>query len=392
MDEPATPEAATQDAQEVLERFVIDNDDLLDLEARIGRFNIFDALGIARAEIRHSNFLAFILDPAESHGQGELFLRAILMDLFKKAPPSKRPFSPIHLDGADFRGVEVKREWKHTDLFIKCEEPSFVVVVENKIGAKEGPEQLTKYRERVEAEHPGALYVFLNANATPPSDKNWLPYSYEEMHGVLTRVKKTNSIGEDVVLFLDHYLSLIGTRFMSDPEIDKLCRQIYKNHRQAIKLIVERGGPASSVLSEIEDVLRNEDRWTVDPRSSCILFAPKEWSTWLPPLGPKNDSQWIYVHLHLYEDGTLGYFLEMAPMAESAKRIEICKKLLERCAEFGFKRPKAKEVKNAYSRISSFETIMKLGEDEEADLAKVHNASAKAIAALYPKCRNLASF
>src|SRR5262249_10582480 len=49
---------------------------LTKLEARIGRFNIFDALGIARAEIRHSSFLAFILDPAESHGQGQLFLKA----------------------------------------------------------------------------------------------------------------------------------------------------------------------------------------------------------------------------------------------------------------------------------------------------------------------------
>jgi hypothetical protein len=43
-----------------LEAFVVDNDDLLALESIIGRFNIFDALGIARTEIRHSNFLAFI--------------------------------------------------------------------------------------------------------------------------------------------------------------------------------------------------------------------------------------------------------------------------------------------------------------------------------------------
>ena len=43
---------------EALEQFVVDNDRLLELEARIGRFNIFDALGIVNAEIRHSNFLA----------------------------------------------------------------------------------------------------------------------------------------------------------------------------------------------------------------------------------------------------------------------------------------------------------------------------------------------
>src|SRR2546427_2783702 len=113
------------DSLEALERFVVENDDLLQLESHIGRFNIFDALNIARAEIRHSNFLAFILDPAESHGQGQLFLKAILMDLLKEAPAKLRPLSPIELDGTDLRGVEVKREWGHIDLLITCRQPRF---------------------------------------------------------------------------------------------------------------------------------------------------------------------------------------------------------------------------------------------------------------------------
>ena len=103
------PDAKFPEALAALEKFVVDNDDLLALESLIGKFNIFDALGIARAEIRHSNFLAFILDPAESHGQGQLFLNALLMDLLKEAPANKRPLSPIELDGTDLRGVEVRR-------------------------------------------------------------------------------------------------------------------------------------------------------------------------------------------------------------------------------------------------------------------------------------------
>src|SRR5437016_8926688 len=99
-----SPEREPVDAQAAedlaaLERFVVDNDDLLTLESLIGRFNIFDALAISQAEIRHSNFLAFILDPAESHGQGQLFLKAVLMDLLKAAPSDLRPFVPIDRDG-----------------------------------------------------------------------------------------------------------------------------------------------------------------------------------------------------------------------------------------------------------------------------------------------------
>src|SRR5262249_39509418 len=143
------------EARAVLERFVVDNDDLLTLESLIGRFNIFDALGIARAKIRHSNFLAFLLDPSESHGQGQLFLKAILMDLLKQAPPERRPLSPIDLDGTDMRGIEVKREWKHIDLLITCQEPPIVVVIENKIGSKEGSDQLSRYEATMKMHYPG---------------------------------------------------------------------------------------------------------------------------------------------------------------------------------------------------------------------------------------------
>ena len=48
------PSVQAGEARKALERFVVENDDLLDLESRIGRFNIFDALGITRVEIRHS--------------------------------------------------------------------------------------------------------------------------------------------------------------------------------------------------------------------------------------------------------------------------------------------------------------------------------------------------
>lgn len=139
----------TPDAEDLtaLERFVVDNDDILTLESLIGRFNIFDALAISNTEIRHSNFLAFILDPAESHGQGQLFLKAVLMDLLKASPAGLRPFSPIDLDGLDLRGVSVRREWRHIDLLITCEEPPFVVAVENKVGSHEHSGQLSRYEK-----------------------------------------------------------------------------------------------------------------------------------------------------------------------------------------------------------------------------------------------------
>ncbi|PYP12755.1 MAG: hypothetical protein DMD54_17985, partial [Gemmatimonadetes bacterium] len=118
------PISAPQKGEDLaaLEELVVDSD-LESLELLIGKFNIFDAVKIAQAEIRHSNFLAFILDPAQSHGHGQLFLNAFLMDLLRSAPTHLRPLSPIELDGTDLRGVEVRREWKRVDLLIASKEP-----------------------------------------------------------------------------------------------------------------------------------------------------------------------------------------------------------------------------------------------------------------------------
>ncbi len=54
------------------------------IEVQIGRprtFNIFEAMGATRQELRHSDFLAFLLDPHQTHGLGDALLRALLREL-----------------------------------------------------------------------------------------------------------------------------------------------------------------------------------------------------------------------------------------------------------------------------------------------------------------------
>lgn len=232
------------EAREALERFVMENDELLDLEARIGRFNIFDALGMVNAEIRHSNFLGWLLDPAESHGAGDLFLKAIVMDMLRETAEDLRPkgVSPIDLDGAQIASVDIRREWKNIDLLIHCESPKLVIAIENKIRSGEHGGQLSRYKQIVRDAFPDepAMFVFLTREGDDPSDEDWTTYSYAEIKRVLERVRRANegAIGDDVATFLDHYLHLIESQLMEDEVMDELCRKIYKNHRQAIDLLI----------------------------------------------------------------------------------------------------------------------------------------------------------
>ena len=49
-------------------------------------FNLFEAVGAIRGELRHSNFLAFILSPARSHGLGtEPFLQNISKSIVEQS-------------------------------------------------------------------------------------------------------------------------------------------------------------------------------------------------------------------------------------------------------------------------------------------------------------------
>ena len=66
------------EAIEALKYFIDDNEDLESLETRLDRFNIFESLGLVRQEIRHSAFLSWLLDPTETHGLGDYWLRQFL--------------------------------------------------------------------------------------------------------------------------------------------------------------------------------------------------------------------------------------------------------------------------------------------------------------------------
>lgn len=269
---------------EALERFVIENDELLELESRIGRFNVFDALGIARMEIRHSNFLSWICDPVESHGQGDVFFKALVMDLLRQAPIGHRPLNPIYVDSAEFGSIDVRREWRHIDLLLFSENPPLIIAIENKMHSNERVDKLDRYVHEVRATFPAtpSMFVFLNPEGDDAPSDLWTSYSYERLHHVIRRTRNAHrdAIGADVLVFLDHYLNLLETRFMEDAELDRLCKAIYSKHRRAIDLINDRiGTPSSGVSSLLEQYLRErEERWIIRKTiSNMVSFVPRAW-------------------------------------------------------------------------------------------------------------------
>ena len=64
--------------EEALKKLLLDPTWLEQLSPWTSRFNAFDVLGITKTEIRHSNVLAWLMDPTENHGLGDGVIRGFV--------------------------------------------------------------------------------------------------------------------------------------------------------------------------------------------------------------------------------------------------------------------------------------------------------------------------
>lgn len=114
-----------------------------ELEKRIEKFNIFTALKLDNTEIRHSNFLAWLMNPRESHNIGDYFLKIFLELSMKDYIQDNRiEINPVDILGARYWDCEIRREYKNIDILIINPDNKFLCVLENKIWSGEHDEQL----------------------------------------------------------------------------------------------------------------------------------------------------------------------------------------------------------------------------------------------------------
>ncbi|NOZ55674.1 MAG: PD-(D/E)XK nuclease family protein [Calditrichaeota bacterium] len=225
----------------LLEAFVVENRDLELLEALLAEFNIFEAIGAVRQELRHSDFLAFLMDPAQNHGLGDAFLKRLLKRVLIRA--DNPPISAVEIDVADMQDAIVLREWRNIDILVHDAEDHFVCAIENKVGSGEHSGQLSRYRDIVTSEFPDhrALFIYLTPEGDGPSEEAYISLSYGEVADLVDTVRETHesTLGADVSTLMKHYTAMLRRHIVSDSEIAELCRRIYRRHKQALDLIFE---------------------------------------------------------------------------------------------------------------------------------------------------------
>ena len=213
-----------------------------ELELGLNKPNLFEILRIPRNEIRHSNFLSWLLDPKGSHGLGDIFLTRFVRKIFYSDKVME--VDQIEVSNLDFSNAEVKREWQKIDVLIAFDD--VVVCVENKVGSREHSNQLSRYKTIVEQEYPNRRHAFVYL--TPEGDESeeeseiYVELSWGEIVDILDRIVSvySESIVGAVRTYMQDYISILKRYVIGQDDLTDLAKEIYLRHQALLVPVLEK--------------------------------------------------------------------------------------------------------------------------------------------------------
>jgi len=220
---------------------LLKDEDFDKLDLGLKNPNIFQILRISKNEIRHSNFLSWLLDPNESHKLGDIFLKRFLREVFSSDKFVE--IDQVDVEGIDLTKVEIQREWKNIDVLIVLE--NVVVCIENKVLSKEHSNQLMRYREIIESHYPNhkQTFVFLTpeGDTSDSESETYEPISYEFIVETLDRIISVygESLNQQVKNYIKDYITIIKRELMGTDKLTELSKKIYQNHKELFDFIID---------------------------------------------------------------------------------------------------------------------------------------------------------
>ena len=221
-------------------------------QAKRREFNAFDVLRYAEYEIRHSNVMAWLLDPGETHGVGRAFLEWFLGEVNES------------IMDAGARRVRVYRELHYVDvtIFLEGAQGRHIVAIENKPGgyAPEHLAQVCRYARMLSEKYPGYTLhnVVLTTSHDPfldvpgvcgPDVPKPMRVTHVSWRDVGARIKELQGAGaferEEVTAFVRQYLVAVGRLIGPEEHDSDYFRKLLDGHqsllRYMFKVLVDDG-------------------------------------------------------------------------------------------------------------------------------------------------------
>ncbi len=376
--------------RDIFDKFLVNNKELEILTSKLSEFNIFTTLRSEKVEIRHSNVISWLLDPSENHQLDDIFLRKFLSTLLIDSEKNLEGLTPSQIELCEFNFVDVRREWKKIDIFMEIEissiKPILLVIIENKINSKQGKDQLANYYQTVSDEYDIDLNkrgrekyiilpIFLTLEDETPNDDRYLSLNYFQIIDVLESIIKlyNKKIPTEPQLLINHYLTTLRKLTMTEKEMIKLCKDIYRKHHNVFDYVMEYVG-SSHVLEVCENYLNQSGMIEViDNGRQRVFFITNEmkeviretdllsgWS-YLPKCYP---ILWWYHYNKHDPKNKLQLTLEVGPIKNSELRVRLLRYINE--SSFTSKGITIKED-GKFTRLVTKTKLMKSLDDDEID-------------------------
>lgn len=304
----------------------------------MNRPNFFSILKMESTEIRHSNFLSWLLDPNESHGLGEIFLKWFLMELtyikdsfLSLSRINNIVWSKVKL----FREESSEKGKKRLDILIVYDCPNakdfFTVSIENKIFSKEHGKQLNEYFDMVtnrscdnlkgKPKNNKDLFVYLTPFGDDPkndSHKTYIPFSYEkiaERLDFVLDVYRSNMMPRTAA-YIEDYRNILSRNVLgTDLELQRLSEEILEKEPlmngkkfNSEDNVVKYARKYKDVNKLIKDSLKKSkifgENRTIEIASCSsryVRFIPNDLKQLLEPIEKLNRERQQFPHWPNYE-------------------------------------------------------------------------------------------
>lgn len=260
------------------------------LELKLNEPNFFYILNFQKAEIRHSNFLAWLMDPKENHRLGDLFLKRVLKDIFSNQ--NYDWIDEFTIDSIELSNVEIRREWNYIDIFIIIND--FVICIENKIDSKEHSNQLQRYKNIIDTNYKNhnKAFVYLTPYGNEPEtihkNNEFKTYSYEQILINIENILNlhSESLSPRIKNYIEDYLLILKREIMKEEEANELANRIYTAHKDAIDFIIENKPDRLTDVGVIfEEIIKDKGYVLGSKNKGYVRFLTKELASIIPKSG-----------------------------------------------------------------------------------------------------------
>ena len=163
------------------------NEDFLALEKHLSKFNIFHATDMGKREIKHTKFLAYLLNPRGAHGLGDRFLIEFIRNAFRQSENCN--FLDLRFSEAEINcEVNLGKNFGRIDILLSIptkSERTCIIAIENKLEAQQGNEQLIKYQdgitEKYQANKNYITHFFYLTQNPEEADEPWVSVLHEDV-------------------------------------------------------------------------------------------------------------------------------------------------------------------------------------------------------------------